>query len=77
MGGTLKYPDDSDLLALTWDRWNTMVMAWVTNSIETDIAQSILWMDTAHEIWVELWDWYHHRDVLRISDIQEELFNHK
>lgn len=51
---TLKCPDDSDWLTLVWDMCNTMVMAWVTNSIDIDIAQSILWMETVHKIWVEL-----------------------
>ncbi|XP_050888711.1 uncharacterized protein LOC127093853 [Lathyrus oleraceus] len=54
-----------------------MVMAWITNSVEPDIAQSILWMDTASEIWTELRDRYHQGDIFRISYIQEQLFNLK
>lgn len=48
---------------IAWDKCSTMVIAWVTNSIYNDIALSIIWMDTTHEIWVELKDWYHQGDV--------------
>lgn len=77
LDGTLLRPDESNPLTLAWDRCNTMVMAWITNSVEPDIAQSILWMDTASEIWTELRDRYHQGDIFRISDIQEQLFNLK
>lgn len=77
LDGTLLRPDESNPLSLAWDRCNTMVMAWITNSVEPDIAQSILWMDTASEIWMELRDRYHQGDIFRISDIQEQLFNLK
>ncbi|CAI8611441.1 unnamed protein product [Vicia faba] len=63
LDGTLPRPAESDSLTLTWDRCNTMVMAGVINSVEPDIAQSILWMDTAAEIWTELFDRYHQGDI--------------
>ncbi|XP_058725428.1 uncharacterized protein LOC131596703 [Vicia villosa] len=77
LDGTLPRPVDSDPLTLAWDRCNTVVMAWVTNSVEPDIAQSILWMDTTSEIWTELRDRYHQGDIFCIGDIQEEFFNIK
>ncbi|XP_004515732.1 uncharacterized protein [Cicer arietinum] len=52
--GTISRPKDTDRLSMAWDRCNTMVMSWITNSLELDIAQSIMWMDSAVEIWHEL-----------------------
>lgn len=74
LGGTLSRPNNSDRTTLAWDRWNTMVMTWITNSIESEIAESILWMDTVHKIWKELQDRYHQDDIFRVLDLQEEIF---
>ncbi|XP_019418614.1 PREDICTED: uncharacterized protein LOC109329404 [Lupinus angustifolius] len=37
-----------------WDRCNTLVISWLTQSFDTSLAQSILWMETAFEIWQDL-----------------------
>ncbi|GAU42269.1 hypothetical protein TSUD_81770 [Trifolium subterraneum] len=50
----LPRPPDEDRDSIAWDRCNTMVMSWLSNSVEPEISQSILWMDTATEIWKEL-----------------------
>lgn len=77
LDGTLTHPNYTNYLSLGWDRCNTMVMSWITNSIKSYIDQSVLWMDTTHDIWTKLRTRYHQGDVFRISDIQEEFFNHK
>jgi hypothetical protein len=48
-------------------------MSWLTNSVEPEIAQSVLWMDSASDIWKDLKDRFYQGDVFRISDIQEEI----
>lgn len=45
--------------------------------IESEIAWSLLWMDTATNIWNELRDHFYQGDVLRISDIREAICNLK
>ncbi|XP_073219765.1 uncharacterized protein [Cicer arietinum] len=72
--GTLNRPPDSDRLFIAWDRCNTMVMSWIANSLDPDIAQSIMWMESATEILKELKDRYYQGDVFRISNLQEEIF---
>lgn len=54
-----------------------MIMSWIHNSVKSDIAQSVLWMDTAAKIWNELRDRFYQGDVFRISDLQEEICNLK
>ncbi|XP_073224732.1 uncharacterized protein [Cicer arietinum] len=74
VNGSLPRPSDLDCLSMVWNRCNTMLMSWMTNSLEPDIAQSVMWMDSVVEIWSELHERYHHRDVFRISDLQEEIY---
>ncbi|XP_004489744.1 uncharacterized protein [Cicer arietinum] len=61
---TISCPKDTYRLLMVWDQCNTIVMSWITNSLEPDIAQSIMWMDSAADIWHELNDRYHQGDEL-------------
>ncbi|PNY00259.1 hypothetical protein L195_g023535, partial [Trifolium pratense] len=70
-------PSDDDHDSIAWDRCNTMIMSWLCNSVEPEIAQSILWMDSASDIWKDLKDHFYQGDIFRISDIQEEIYSLK
>ncbi|MCI17179.1 flavonol sulfotransferase-like protein, partial [Trifolium medium] len=77
INGTLPRPDDDDRDSLAWDRCNTMLMSWLNNYVEPEISQSILWLDSALEIWQELKERFYQGDVFHISDLQEEIFSLK
>ncbi|GAU23268.1 hypothetical protein TSUD_281610 [Trifolium subterraneum] len=77
INGSLPRPPDEDRDSIAWNRCNTMVMSWLNNSVDPKISQSILWMDTASEIWKELKERFYQGDVFRISDIQEEIYTLK
>ncbi|XP_058775261.1 uncharacterized protein LOC131649518 [Vicia villosa] len=73
INGVLPRPADLDFNSIAWDRCNTMIMSWIKNSVEQEIAQSILWMDNAADMWNELKERFYQGDVFRISDLQEEI----
>ncbi|XP_058783548.1 uncharacterized protein LOC131658251 [Vicia villosa] len=75
--GTLILPAATNPNFVLWNRCNNMVMAWITNSIDKDISESVLWIDSAKEIWDELHERYHQGDIFRISDLQEEIYAQK
>ncbi|GAU27901.1 hypothetical protein TSUD_159950 [Trifolium subterraneum] len=77
INGSLPKPDDEDQDSLAWDRCNTMIMSWINNSIEAEISRSVLWMDSAYEVWVDLKDRFYQGDIFRISDLQEEIYSLK
>ncbi|KAK2354629.1 putative mitochondrial protein [Trifolium repens] len=77
VNGTLPRPAEEDHDSVAWDRCNTMIMSWLSNSVDPEISQSILWMDSAAEIWKDLKERFYQGDVFRISDIQEEIFTLK
>ncbi|KAI5396174.1 hypothetical protein KIW84_062393 [Lathyrus oleraceus] len=74
---SLPQPLDEDRNSIAWVRCNTMIMSWLHNSVESEISQSVLWMDIAVGIWNELRDRFYQGDVFRISDLQEEICNLK
>ncbi|XP_058783503.1 uncharacterized protein LOC131658196 [Vicia villosa] len=73
INGALPRPSDLDFNSIAWDRCNTMIMSWIKNSVEHEIAQSILWIENAADMWIELKERFYHGDVFRISDLQEEI----
>lgn len=53
---------------------NTTIMIWILNSLSISIAQSVLWMNTAKDIWLNLKARYSQGDAFRFSDLMEEFY---
>ncbi|XP_057414947.1 uncharacterized protein LOC130709610 [Lotus japonicus] len=75
--GSIPKPAADDPLFGVWDRCNTLVISWLTQAMDPVIAQSILWMDLASEIWADLKSRYYQGDLFRISDLQKDLYSLK
>ncbi|XP_072072040.1 uncharacterized protein [Arachis hypogaea] len=67
-------PPEDDPLFEAWDRCNTYIASWINHSLSLEIAQSIMWINSAEELWKELKYRYNHGDVYRITEFEEELF---
>lgn len=52
--GTLTKPESTADEYKAWSRCNSMVIGWIITVLEPQIAASIMYVDTAREIWVEL-----------------------
>ncbi|XP_070003521.1 uncharacterized protein LOC142162065 [Nicotiana tabacum] len=37
-----------------WERCNDMIIAWITNSLSRDIANSVMCFDTVKDIWTDI-----------------------
>lgn len=73
--GTLTAPSSGDAQFPSWERCNTMVLSWIMHSIDNSIAQSLIWMDTAADVWADLRERFGRGDAIRICDLQEEIYN--
>ncbi|CAL1367955.1 unnamed protein product [Linum trigynum] len=70
-------PSPSDPLYDAWEHCNVMVLGWLYRSLAQDIAQSILWFDSAVEVWKDLQDRFSAASLVRISDLQDEVISFK
>ncbi|XP_050211821.1 uncharacterized protein LOC126661981 [Mercurialis annua] len=75
--GSIQVPAVTDPMHPVWERCNTMVLSWILKSLSPSIAQSILWLDNAVDVWSDLFDRFSQRNAMRISDLQEEISAHK
>ncbi|KAK4282894.1 hypothetical protein QN277_014219 [Acacia crassicarpa] len=66
-------PNNADPLFPAWERCNMMVLSWLTRSLSPTIAQSVLWIDKACDVWSDLRDRFSQNDVFRLADLQEEI----
>ncbi|XP_020207161.1 uncharacterized protein LOC109792187 [Cajanus cajan] len=72
--GTIIKPPKADPMFKAWDRCNTMILSWLTHSLEPEITESVLWIDNALDVWKDLQDRYYQGDMFRISDLQETIY---
>jgi hypothetical protein len=76
--GTIGVPDDDfDPRFKAWSRCNMLVHSWLMNSVEDSIAQSIVYLENAVDVWNELKERFSHGDFIRISELQVEIYNLK
>jgi len=47
-------PSDDPVKAEQWDTCNNLIIAWIMNCVSDSIARSILYIQSAREIWLQL-----------------------
>ena len=73
--GTIPKPTPNDLLFSIWCRCNSMVSSWIINDVSRDIAYSLLYIDSAFEVWRDLHDRFNQGNGPRVFQIKKQLSN--
>ncbi|KAL5542827.1 hypothetical protein UlMin_010537 [Ulmus minor] len=71
--GTIPRPLSTDLLFHAWSRCNNMISSWIINSVNRDIADSLLYHDSAYEIWNDLCDRFNQGNGPLVFQIKRQL----
>ena len=75
--GSITKPEGNDMNLLnSWIRNNNVVISWILNSVSKEISASIIFSDSACEIWLDLKDRFQQRNGPRIFQLRRELMNH-
>ncbi|GAU22715.1 hypothetical protein TSUD_138390 [Trifolium subterraneum] len=73
--GSIAVPTDQfDPSFRAWNRCNMLVHSWIMNSVSDSIAQSIVFMENALDMWNDLKERFSQADLVRISELQQELY---
>ena len=56
-----------------WERCNLMVISWIMKTVNTQIAQSIVYIENARELWKDLRERFSKGYHFRISYLLQEL----
>ncbi|XP_019196007.1 PREDICTED: uncharacterized protein LOC109189835 [Ipomoea nil] len=60
-----------------WRRCNLLVCSWIFKSVNSSIAQSIIHLDQATDVWEDLKRRFSHHDAQKISSLQSEIYGLK
>lgn len=52
--GTVTRSTTDETQAVQWDTCNDVVISWIHGNVSDNIKRSILFLDSAHEIWLQL-----------------------
>ncbi|KAI3713165.1 hypothetical protein L1987_71738 [Smallanthus sonchifolius] len=69
---TVIRPTSSPNLEL-WKRCNDMVISWILNTLSSDISESVLYVETARQLWKELTDRYGQSNGAKYYQLQKSL----
>ena len=68
--GSIKSPPLTNDSFSSWRQCNDMVISWLLNSIHPDIANSVIYAETAVEIWADLQECFSQGNDSRIFEIK-------
>ena len=50
--GSIQKPSSTSQDLKTWERCNDMVLSWMLNGIEKNLANNLIYCDTLHSLWL-------------------------
>jgi hypothetical protein len=75
LDGSIPAPIDAfDPTYRSWNRCNMLIHSWIMNSVDPSIAQSIVFMENASDVWLDLKERFSHGDLVRVSELQQEIY---
>ena len=77
INGSLPVPDDDDLNRTAWERCNHLVQSWLIASVSNSIAQTVVFHDTAFDVWQDLKERFSKVDRIRIANLRSSINNLK
>lgn len=75
--GSSPLPDRFDPTFEAWQRCNNLEHSWLLNSVSPSIAQSLVYMDLASDVWKDLKERFSQGDLVRVVELQQEINSFK
>jgi hypothetical protein len=78
-GSIIKPVRATEIVLRAWTRSNNLVISchsWILNSISKDIAESVIYINTAEEMWLDLKDRFSQKNGPRIFQLQKAISAH-
>ncbi|XP_075665392.1 uncharacterized protein LOC142635061 [Castanea sativa] len=73
VNGKISKPDLDSPLYEDWESYNTMVLSWMINSMHVDVSSSIMYCETAREMWIEFQNVFAQGNGPKIYNLQQEI----
>ena len=73
VNGKIAKPEIDSPLNEDWENCNTMVLSWLINFMHVDVSSSIMYCETAREMWLELQRAFSQGNGPKIYNLQQEI----
>lgn len=73
MTGEIAKPKIDEPKAALWETWNTMIMSWITNTLDENLQGIVAFRDIAKEMWDDLMELYSQKNGPRVHQIKNEI----
>ncbi|XP_031288054.1 uncharacterized protein LOC116146758 [Pistacia vera] len=73
--GTLLRPEPDSADLAIWIKNNSMIISWIFNSLDSSLHDSVVFFDTAREIWVDLEERLSQGNAPRVHQLRTEIVN--
>jgi transposase InsO family protein len=71
--GSLAKPAEDTSEYFAWDRCNNMVLSWILNSVSQEISSSIIYIESAQEMWNDIKERFSQSNGPRIFQLQKAI----
>ncbi|XP_014492876.1 uncharacterized protein LOC106755275 [Vigna radiata var. radiata] len=75
--GSIKKPKRDEDLFDSWERCNMMVLSWIIKTLSPQIAESVIYVEEAKELWDKLKERFSKGDYFKISDLLQDIHSIK
>ena len=76
MDGTITaLASTSDPLLPIWKCYNGMVLSWILNSMSKDLLSSVIYLNTAREVWINLKNRFSQGNGPRVFELRRMVSN--
>ncbi|XP_075080229.1 uncharacterized protein LOC142165756 [Nicotiana tabacum] len=73
INGTLIIPKVDSAIQQAWGRCNNIVLSWLLNSLSKEIAENVLYSQSAKDLWSDLEDRFGQANGAKLFQLQKEL----
>lgn len=74
--GTVDKPGTDSVNFKSWQRCNTTVLSWIWNSVSKELTSSVIYLETAKEVWDDLKERYAPNNSIQMYQIKRALSMH-
>ncbi|KAK2968199.1 hypothetical protein RJ640_001031 [Escallonia rubra] len=75
INGSIEKPSEKDQPTeyALWNQCNSMILSWLTHSVEPDLAKGVIHAKTAYQVWEDFKDQFSQKNAPAIYQIQKSL----
>lgn len=73
VNGTIAKPEATSPDFVDWERCNDLVISWILYNLDENIAKSVLFLNTARDIWKDLEDRFGFASITQVYTLEQKI----